>query len=1236
MNKGKHEMKSITGLITALQQGTMTLSAVIAAIEIRGAVPEADHRAEYLLLEQAREEGQLDAQVARELQSKIAAVQAVSALDNSADDATVVQPVESDATVIMPKGRARPGLEDDHTVVKPVHRAPEQDEVTVFLPAAAGATESSASKTGEPGSTGVGTASSSVGTASWRRIAEAEGGEFATVGMLLKGRFLLEREIGRGGMGVVFLARDERKVEARDRDPYVAVKVLNDDFRRHPNALIALQRESRRSQLLAHDNIVRVFDFDKDGTIVFMTMEYLDGSDLKTLIRERAYNGMSLAEARPLIEGMAWALKRAHSANVVHSDFKPGNVMVTRDGVPKVFDFGIARAAQHASGDAAEDKTLFDAGTLGALTPAYASLEMIQGEEPTSSDDIYALGCVIFELLTGKHPFNKASAEVAQREGRRPPAVPGLTRRQYKTLCDSVAFTRAQRLKSVEQLVEGLRDVSLCQRYGWPMAYGAGAVILLGLGGWGLDRYLYEQQVANVVARFSPTDPHHYVSVRQALVALNSLGAESRTDIVLQDGTQIQNFLLSRIRSNWNPDRGRYNFAGAEHVFQVRDQLRLYSPLLDHEHRRVERQRNSLLNTLDIQLMDRISKGAIFENQPHNVVATWTKIRAIDPTSAFLNNAQLEIQYDIAIGQSLVAGRIGQAQQQLALARRLFPNSKGLAVRAEQLAALQNSERVNTAPAAQRFQTVAQAESALAKLIGSPENTTSWQSQVAAAMVLLEAHPSPTTRQMASKLADVTAAMVSKENNVARLPQNIEMVRFGLRYVPNSPQLVTQRKRLAHQQQEQQMQLSQEAATAEIASRIESVRKAAAANDPVQAEQSLAKLRLLQPTNPFIKAQAPALIAAAYQRLAHDAFQSGKYKSAQSTLAAGITALGPLPGLVNAQNLYGLATALISAHGQPLAAADYQKLQTQLTHLLKVYTRGVQDLENELKRRGLLPQGTLSNMLRVLKPKNFVPNVPQTPAVRAPVNPVTKPSVVPEAKAAVIMPEILPSVVQKAEKSAAVPTTRHGSCAQPGMAGSGRICFSLLHDGQRGPKMVVIPGSPGSGKPYALSRADITINEFNSFCTSSHQCKAVAVPYSYAGHMPITNISLSEAQAYVHWLSSETGQIYALPTNAEWLHAAQANVNWNQAPDSDCLPPSSNGNNGAGGPIPAIGRDPNPWGLVNMTGDVWQWVMLPSGGVGERGGSYNSYWSSCTVNAYHHSSSSPRKDVGFRVLRKMR
>jgi non-specific serine/threonine protein kinase len=321
-----------------------------------------------------------------------------------------------------------------------------------------------------------------------------------------------------------------------------------------------------------------------------MTMEYVDGSDLKTLIRERAYNGMPLKQARPLIEGMALALKRAHDAGVVHSDFKPGNVMVTRDGVPKVFDFGIARAGKH-MGDQVGEQTVFDAGTLGALTPAYASLEMIQGKTPTPSDDIYALGCVVFELLTGKHPFDKVSAEVAMKEGRKPPPVPGLTKRQCQALSDAVAFSGERRLKGADQLLEGLREITLRQRVGPLLAYGALVVAALAIGGFFGMRYLHARQVEQIVARFNLDDPHRYGNEDLALGALADLDQADRQQLMLAHGDVIQRYLLGRLDAYWNPAQGHYDYPRVQHVFALRERLQLYLPQLDLRRVAIEKER---------------------------------------------------------------------------------------------------------------------------------------------------------------------------------------------------------------------------------------------------------------------------------------------------------------------------------------------------------------------------------------------------------------------------------------------------------------------------------------------------------------------------------------------------------------------------------------------------------------------------------------------------------------------
>ncbi|HET6805876.1 MAG TPA: serine/threonine-protein kinase [Frateuria sp.] len=568
---------SLSALIEAYQAGELSLPALLVdALAERGAVPADQHAADLQWLARMREDGSLDAGVAQLVAERLETLRHAGE-----QEAPVVAMADArEATCVAPMGPPGPdpAAADQATVVKPASARPE------------------ASRTGVTGRhTAGGTAS--VDAAGWQQLADVAGGDQATIGRLLKGRFLLEREIGRGGMGVVFLARDERKVEARDRDPYVAVKVLNDEFRRHPDSLIALQRESRRSQQLAHDNIVRVYDFDKDGTIVFMTMEYVDGSDLKTLIRESAFRGLPLARARPLIEGMARALKRAHDAGVVHSDFKPGNVMVTRQGTPKVFDFGIARAGKQ-PGEPDEDQTVFDAGRLGALTPAYASLEMIQGRPPQPADDIYALGCVAFELLTGRHPFDRVSAEVAVREGRKPPPVPGLTRRQYRTLCDAVAFTADKRLKAADRLVDGLRDVGLGERLGRPLAWTLIGILLLAAAGWGALGQWRAHQVAGVAARFQPADPRHFADEGAMAAALEPLGEDGRRRLMLDQGEQVQQFLLDRVDAYWNPARGRRDYASAERVFELPARLHLFLPRLDLKRAAVEREKQELDRSL--------------------------------------------------------------------------------------------------------------------------------------------------------------------------------------------------------------------------------------------------------------------------------------------------------------------------------------------------------------------------------------------------------------------------------------------------------------------------------------------------------------------------------------------------------------------------------------------------------------------------------------------------------------
>jgi hypothetical protein len=272
------------------------------------------------------------------------------------------------------------------------------------------------------------------------------------VGDTLNGRFVLEECIGFGGMGTVYKALDLRKLEASDRQPYIAIKVLNVQFQGHPKSLIALQREARKAQSLAHANIVSVYDFDRDGAMVYVTMEYLSGKSLSQLLRAPDFRSLSFEETMKIVRGMGKALAYAHERGFVHCDFKPANVILTDTGGVKVIDFGIARVFQKA--EEAPDVTVFDPGSLGALTPAYASPEMLENREPDPRDDIYALACITYELLTGRHPFNRLSATQARDAGLRPQRPPGLGHNQWRALRCALAFQREARTPSVNAFLQ--------------------------------------------------------------------------------------------------------------------------------------------------------------------------------------------------------------------------------------------------------------------------------------------------------------------------------------------------------------------------------------------------------------------------------------------------------------------------------------------------------------------------------------------------------------------------------------------------------------------------------------------------------------------------------------------------------------------------------------------------------------------------------------------------------------
>ncbi len=214
------------------------------------------------------------------------------------------------------------------------------------------------------------------------------------IGKIFAGRYRVVRQIGRGGMADVYLARD-LILDGEE----VAVKVLRTNYQTDQIAVQRFQREARAMADLDHPNIVRISDIGEEDGQQYLAMEYVDGLDLKRYIKENA--PLSNDDAVRIMGQILLAMRMAHTRGIVHRDLKPQNVLLTQDGTAKVTDFGIAVAF-------AETSLTQTNSMLGSVH--YLSPEQARGSKATVQSDIYAMGIILFEMLTGRIPYDGDSA----------------------------------------------------------------------------------------------------------------------------------------------------------------------------------------------------------------------------------------------------------------------------------------------------------------------------------------------------------------------------------------------------------------------------------------------------------------------------------------------------------------------------------------------------------------------------------------------------------------------------------------------------------------------------------------------------------------------------------------------------------------------------------------------------------------------------------------------------------
>ncbi len=222
------------------------------------------------------------------------------------------------------------------------------------------------------------------------------------VGQALAHYRLIEK-IGEGGMGVVWKALDI----TLDRE--VAVKLLPDAVAQDPDRLTRFEREAKAVAKLSHPNILEIFDFGREGEVTYAVTELLHGETLRERLEGGTLNRRKTAEIGASI---ADGLAAAHQAGIIHRDLKPSNIFLTNDGRLKILDFGLARTIEVAGNADTQLPTVSRYTEPGSVlgTVGYMSPEQVRGEPADHRSDIFSLGCVLYEMITGKRAFARDTA----------------------------------------------------------------------------------------------------------------------------------------------------------------------------------------------------------------------------------------------------------------------------------------------------------------------------------------------------------------------------------------------------------------------------------------------------------------------------------------------------------------------------------------------------------------------------------------------------------------------------------------------------------------------------------------------------------------------------------------------------------------------------------------------------------------------------------------------------------
>jgi tetratricopeptide (TPR) repeat protein len=365
-------------------------------------------------------------------------------------------------------------------------------------------------------------------------------------GTLFAGRYEVIEELGRGGMGSVFRVEDKKLNEE------IALKLIKPEIAAEGRVVERFRNEIKTARKIRHKNVCGMYDFHEEGKTLYLTMEYVRGEDLRSVIhRMKALTfGTAVSVARQVAEGLA----EAHKLGIIHRDLKPGNIMIDKDGLAKIMDFGIARARQ--------EKGVTGEGTMLG-TPEYMSPEQVEGKPADARSDLYALGVIIFEMVVGYPPFegDTAFSIAAKHKTEPPPAprelLPQIQEGLNKLILRCLEKDKERRYQTAEELIADLekieKDMTTTERPVPKRGAGTSKPITVTLGP---KKMLIPAAVIALIAiaaviwllflkKAAPLPPEEKCSIAV-------IGFENQTDEPAYDslGKVIQNLLITNLEQS--------------------------------------------------------------------------------------------------------------------------------------------------------------------------------------------------------------------------------------------------------------------------------------------------------------------------------------------------------------------------------------------------------------------------------------------------------------------------------------------------------------------------------------------------------------------------------------------------------------------------------------------------------------------------------------------------------------